>query len=145
MKNLDFRVWHKPSKQFVTTVVVYKKFLWFKLKRVCPLCIRLDGKLGYATGDGRGDFPLWADDYVVQRWTGLLDIGANKIYEGDRVSYDYLTDRYYEIVARKESQQVKYDMYGAFYTFGHWDTTSDILINTLKLVKTYDGEPNENN
>ena len=83
--NLKFRVWHKPSKEFITF-----------LKAHSPhggLLINLSGNLLFDhCEDYMGICPIHKkENYVIQRFTGMKDSCGVEVYEGDIVEKDNQT------------------------------------------------------
>lgn len=89
-KNFKFRVWHKPSKNFVKEA----QHLYNKDEYGCHFLV--PGEEYYGDGllsidcDGtlHNTHPSSYKDYTIQRFTGMKDSCGVEIYEGDIVQKD---------------------------------------------------------
>lgn len=94
--NFKFRIWHIPSKKFVTTKQSFDTIIktYFNNGLLFIDCEGelafedYEGYVGYIHARGRYENESILSDYVIQRFTGMKDSCGVEIYEGDIVQKD---------------------------------------------------------
>ena len=134
MKEIKFRVWHKPTKQFVKQDIFYLD----EPSSIGQLSVGLDGTLIQA--GMYDDYSAVSDpeDYAIQQYTGLKDKNGVEIYEGDIIQWS--------IDWRERKAEVKYGIgefdggvykYAGFYLEGDGRILEPYEITNMIKHKEY--------
>ena len=134
-REIKFRVWHKPTKQFVKQDIFY---LDEEPSSIGQLSVGLDGTLIQA--GMYDDYSAVSDpeDYAIQQYTGLKDNNDQEIYEGDIIQWS--------IDWRERKAEVKYGIgefdggvykYAGFYLEGDGRILEPYEITNMIKHKEY--------
>jgi len=135
-REIKFRVWHKPTKQFVKQDIFYLD----EPSSIGQLSVGLDGTLSRLSGM---DYEVSAhvsdpEDYAIQQYTGLKDNNDQEIYEGDIIQWS--------IDWRERKAEVKYGIgefdggvykYAGFYLEGDGRILEPYEITNMIKHKEY--------
>jgi len=133
-REIKFRVWHKPTKQFVKQDIFYLD----EPSSIGQLSVGLDGTLIQA--GMYDDYSAVSDpeDYAIQQYTGLKDNNDQEIYEGDIIQWS--------IDWRERKAEVKYGIgefdggvykYAGFYLEGDGRILEPYEITNMIKHKEY--------
>ena len=135
-REIKFRIWHKPTKQFVKQDIFYLD----EPSSIGQLSVGLDGTLSRLSGM---DYEVSAhvsdpEDYAIQQYTGLKDNNDQEIYEGDIIQWS--------IDWRERKAEVKYGIgefdggvykYAGFYLEGDGRILEPYEITNMIKHKEY--------